>query len=175
MYRKKKIEKEKSVKYERIKKRGEADRLVYYVLHTSFATLIFILIAMRLDFFSLRSDSISYLFSWNYLELIFIIFLWNLICSLFARILGYYLLKTLYWKSTVKNIFELNSKGVNRISFRYVLALFITSVLWTLGALLILTEQLFGEENETFALVLTYVIIKITVFIITKVIVDARS
>lgn len=173
MYRKKKEEQE--IKYQKVKKRGEADRLVYYVLHTSLATLIFILIAMRLSFFSLRSNEISYLFSFDYLELIFIIFLWNIICSFLARIFGYYLLKSLYWRSTVKNIFELNSKGINRISFRYIIALFITSVLWTLGALLILSEQLFGSEDEVFALVLTYVIIKASVFIITKVIVDTRS
>lgn len=172
MFRK---EKEEKVKYEKIKKRGEADRMIYYVLHTSIATLLFILIAMRLDFFSLTSDNISYLFSWDFIELIIIVFVWNIISSLLARILGYFLLKGLYWKSTIKNIFDLNGKGINRLSVRYFLALFITSVLWTLGALVILSEQLFGVEDEVFALVLTYVIIKITVFIITKVIIDTRS
>lgn len=173
MYRK---QKEEKLKYQKIKKRGEADRFIYFIIHTSIATLLFILIAIRLDFFALRSDSISYLFSWEYIELIFIVFLWNIICSILARILGYYLLKFIYLESVTKNIIDLNAKGINRLSVRYFLALFITSVLWTLGALLILSEQLFGDvEDEISALVLTYVIIKVSVFIITKIIIDAKS
>lgn len=166
----------KEEKYHKEKryKRFEGDQLVYYLIHSIIATFIFIYIALQLDFFSLKENTIEYLFTWRFLALIFIVFLWSLVSSMIARIIGYFLLLGIYKHSIPKSFFAINLKGINRLGLRYLLALFITSVLWSLGAITILQDQIF-ENEDIFSLIIMYVVIKFTVFIITKLMIDVKS
>ena len=164
-------------KYQKEKryKRFEGDQLIYYIIHSIIATFIFIFIALQLDFFSLKENTIEYLFTWRFLSLIFIVFLWSLISSLIARVIGYFLLLGIYKHSIPRSFFELNLRGINRLGLRYILAQFIIAILWSIGAMTILQNQIFGTNEDVFTLIIMYVVIKFTIFIITKLMIDVKS
>jgi len=155
--------------------RAKGDLLMYYILHSCLSAILFLTIAIQLDLLGLKQDTITYLFGVEYWSLVLLTFFWSIIASVIGRILAYLFLQGLYWKKATKNVWELNTKGLNKMSFRWFIALFITSILWTIGALTIIQNSLFGNIEDAVSMIFVYVCVKFFVFIITKVIVDAKA
>ena len=156
-------------------KRAKADKLAYYIFHSLFGAILFLTIAIQLDLLSLRQDTITYLFTLEYWSLVVLTFIWSIVASLIARIIAYLFLQGLYWKTVTKNVWELNTKGINKISFRWFIAQFITAIVWTLGALAIIQNSVFGNTDDVVSMIIIYLIVKVLVFITTKLIIDTKT
>lgn len=155
--------------------RAKADRLAYYIFHSSLGAIIFLSLAIQLDLLGLRTDAITYLFTLEYWSLVLLTFFWSIIASVVGRIIAYLFLQGLYWKNATKNFWELNSKGLNKMSFRWFIALFLTAIIWTIGALAIIQNKVFGNTEDIVSMIIIYLTVKFVIFITTKVIVDAKT
>jgi hypothetical protein len=155
--------------------RAKGDLLAYYIFHSLLGAIIFLAIAIQLDLLSLRTDAITYLFTLDYWSIVLLTFFWSIIASVIGRILAYLFLQGLYWKTATKNIWELNTKGINKMSFRWFIALFITALIWTMGVLAIIQYSVFGNTEDVVSMIIVYVSVKFLIFIITKVVIDAKT
>jgi len=155
--------------------RAKGDLLIYYILHSCLSAILFLTLAIQLDLLGLKQDTITYLFGVEYWSLVLLTFFWSIIASVIGRILAYLFLQGLYWKKATKNVWELNTKGLNKMSFRWFIAQFIIAIVWTLGALAIIQNKVFGNTEDIVAMIVIYLIVKFVVFITTKIIVDAKT
>ncbi|MFX1567226.1 MAG: hypothetical protein ACFFCV_02530 [Promethearchaeota archaeon] len=171
--RKKKPKVKSKEKYQKVQGRSEGDQIIYYILHSILGSFLFIMIAIYLDFFRFRGDSIGFLFSIDFILTILAIFIWSIITNFIGRIVAHFILQLLYRRTVPKTFFELNSTGLNRYGIRYLLATLIASIIFTTGMVYILQYKLFGN-SEFLSLIFTYVIIKFFIFIITKMYVQSK-
>ena len=155
-------------------KRSEGDQLFYYILYSMVSMLIFLVVGTQLEYFNLRSNQISFLFTLEFFGIVIIVFLWQLLSNFIARILSYFIIKAVYKHTAIKTIYELNSYGINQIGVRFFLSTFLSSLLWSIGAMVILQNQIFGS-NDLLSLILTYIIVNITLYFFTKIIVRAKA
>jgi hypothetical protein len=61
------------------------------------------------------------------------------------------------------------------MSFRWFIALFITALIWTMGVLAIIQYSVFGNTEDVVSMIIVYVSVKFLIFIITKVVIDAKT
>jgi hypothetical protein len=167
-YNNDKYQKERNVK----SGRAEGDKILYYIFHSLFTALIFILFAIYFDFFILKSEYVTDLFTGSFILSVIYVFIVSIGANMFARVLAFYMIRGIYKHSVVKSIWELNSSGINKIGVRYFVATLITSLLFCLGVVVILSRKIFGTEDEVVAIIVVYLIIKIFVFIGTKILID---
>jgi len=159
-----------------IKNRAEGDKTVYYILHSLFTVLFFIVIGLYFDFFTMKSDLVRDLFTWSFLMAIIYVFIASFLTNMVARVFAYKMVQGIYRKSATKDFWVLNSTGINKIGIRYFFAIFLTSIVFCLGAVFILQEKIFGtEEGEIISFIIIYASLKVVVFITTKIIVDAKA
>lgn len=161
---------EKYVK-QKTSRRSEGDRYVYYIVHTLVSSLLFILIGIKFQFFSIQSGTISDIFTFNFLSVILIIIFVSFVVGMIGRIFAFYFVRGVYKNTATKTFIEMNNKGINRIGMRYVLDVILTSILFSLGVVFIVQQKLFGTTDEIFYLILTYILIRIIVYFITRFIV----
>ena len=165
-----KYQKERSIR------RSEGDRWVYYIFHSFFTALFFIVIAIYFDFFAMKSELVTDLFTWGFFMAIIWVFIVSIGANLVARVFAWFLIRGIYRNTASKNIWELNSTGINKIGIRYIIAIFITSLIFCIGAVVIIQEKIFGTtEDEIVSLIVIYLVIKIFVFITTKVLIGAKG
>lgn len=174
--------KKTNVSYEKYQKkrvvekgRAEGDKWIYYILHSFYAALIFIVVAIYFDYFILKSDFVTDIFTISFLQSIGIVFIVSIAINLFSRVLAYKTLQGIYRKSVTRNFWQLNSTGVNKVGVRYLLAILISSALFCLGAVMILQEKLFSQKDEVTSIILIYISIKVFIFIMTKLLVEVRG
>ena len=159
-----------------IKNRAEGDKTVYYILHSLFTVLFFIVIGMYFDFFTMKSGLVTDLFTWSFFMAIIYVFIASITTNMVARYFAYKMLQGIYRKSATKNFWVLNSTGYNKIGLRYFLATLMTSLIFCVGAVYILQEKIFGTaEGEIISFIIIYASLKIGVFITTKIMVDAKT
>jgi len=153
-------------------KRMEGDNIIYFMIHNSISFVAFFFIAWNLNLFDVGDDSISYLISMEFLRLLLLIFGLSLICSLLiGRILGYGILWIIFnfgLKKKVRTFWHLNTHGMNEINLSYLISTILSSLMFAVGALFVLENKLFGE-NTLFSLIITYILIKIIIYLFTRV------
>jgi len=151
------------------KGRVQGDFITYFALHNLISMLLFFWIAIPLGFFEQKTEVISDIFSLTFLELIVNVFALTLFTGIISRVFGWLLLRfiVVYWrKREMKKFGELN-QGINKISIVYILSIFVSSVLFAIGALTILQYVIFGAES-LITLVATYIILKIGVYLLIR-------
>jgi len=146
--------------------RVSGDAIWYFFLHNSISLFIFFGFILQLGLFDRQSDTITDLLSWSYAELVLTLFGISLLAGLLGRIFGYFILRLIFRKNPIKKIGEFN-QGINKLGFSFLISTMISSVLFSIGATAVLQEAIFNEDT-LFTLIATYVIIKICVFLITR-------
>ncbi|MHA1502436.1 MAG: hypothetical protein ACTSSB_11350 [Candidatus Heimdallarchaeota archaeon] len=147
-------------------RRVQGDSLYYFCFHNLISILLFFLFALNLKLFESQSDEISQILSIGYVQLLFMIFGISLLCGILGRIIAYILLKMVFKNKPIKTFGEFN-QGINKISMSYLLSTFVSAVIFSIGAFAILQNVLFDEES-LFTLMATYIIIKIGVYLATR-------
>ncbi len=169
------------VKYEKYQKakdvkRAEGDKWMYYIFHSFFTVLFFIIVAIRFEFFVVKSELVMDLFISDFFMSIVYVFIVSIALNMTARVFAYIFIQGVYRNTATKNFWILNSQGLNKIGIRYFIATFLTAIIFCTGAVIILQRSIFNtEEGEIVSLIMTYIIIKIFVFITTKLLIGARG
>lgn len=166
------INKEKG--YEEVSRTGKMFDYTYFILHNLISLIIFFWLSQEMNLFDRRTDTITDIFTKEHLNLILIIMAISLISSIFGRLLSYGVLWSVYsisdknnkHKKVIKSFGNVN-RGINKIDFAYFVSMFISSLLYSVGAILILREVLFSDRDSFIFLVLSYFILKsVTEFIV---------
>ncbi len=156
--------------------RAEGDKTVYYILHSFFTVLFFVVIGIYFDFFIIKTTLVVDLFTGDFFMSFIYIFIASIGSNLVARYFAYKMLQGIYKHSATKNFWELNSTGINKIGIRYILATMITSFIFCIGAVVILQEKIFGTtEEDIISFIIIYLSLKIGVYIYTKLTVEAKG
>jgi hypothetical protein len=165
-----KIDKKSQVPKRRKTRRVEGDYLWYFILHNLYSSVFFALIGTILGIFSQQFLILTEIFSLLFLEVLFSVIVLMIVTGLIGRIAAYFTLKIIYrWRDAgaMKTIGEYN-KGINKMtSISYFIAISLSSLVFTLGIFPIIESRLFGEST-TFTVVLTYLFIKIAIFLIVS-------
>lgn len=160
---------QKTETYKKIKEgRSEGDSPIYYAIHNLIGSGFFIFIIFYYDLFNLREITVGDVLTVNFLYSILVLFIISVTTNILGRFLGHPILTLIYRKTVTKTFWELNSTGINKIGLRYFGAIFISSLLFALGAVAIIQNKVF-KENTLESLILTYLIIKIIIYTITKI------
>lgn len=165
----------KEVRVKRSRGRVEGDALYYFFWHNLFSLVIFFAFALNLGLFEHQTETISDLISVEFLSLVLIIFGISLLSGLMGRIMAYLIVR-LYFniarQSETKTFGEFNT-GINKLSFSFLIQTFLSSVIFATGIIFILQSKLF-DSNSIWALLATYIIVKIAVFLLTRLISETK-
>ncbi|MFX1238761.1 MAG: hypothetical protein ACFFAS_18575 [Promethearchaeota archaeon] len=158
-------------------KASRGDSVWFFIIYSIFSALFFFTLG---TVFKTFTDVVSFseMFATDYLILLINIFVLNLISSVLSWILTFFTLKYVkryVFETEMKSYGDL-SKGVNKfplLSLSSIISLLLSSFLFTIGFIAILESSLFGANN-ILSLVLTYLIIKIGVHVITIIIIESK-
>jgi len=157
-------------KKQKKKPRVEGDSVYYFLLHNIISMLVFFAFSYPVGLYNEQTELLSDILSFNFFKSILIIFGLMVLSGVIGRAVAYIIIKlvfNLWLDKTTKKLGELNKGSLNKISFSYFISVFISAVIFAFGALGIVQMKLFG--NTTFySLILTYLLIKIIVFFVTR-------
>jgi len=128
------------------------------------------MITVRMGIFDITNIELSYIITWGFVESVLWIFIISFTVEIVGRFAGYYLIivpaSKYIFKRDCKSFREI-SEGINRFSYKTIISLFITSILFSIGAIWLIHEFIF-EENTFWSLILTYIIFKVGIYLIVK-------
>lgn len=137
--------------------RLSGDAIYYFILHNFISALIF----FTVFYFVVPSE--------NFFDFVTGVIILTLISGIIARIFAFYLIRLIVRRVLKKEMKKFNElyKGINKITFPYLIAVVISSVCFVLG-ILTLFQYLIFREKSFMALILSYMILKIGIFLIVR-------
>jgi len=155
-----------SIGHRSVSKTNKMFDYTYFVLHSIISLLLFFGFSEIMDLFTLQTDTITDIFTKEHLNFVLIIMAVSLISSIGGRIISYVMLWVLYnvgtgkkHKKVVKSFPAVN-RGINKMDFAYLVSTFVSSLLYSVGAIFILKQVLFSDRDSFIFLVLSYLILK---------------
>ncbi|MCP4651530.1 MAG: hypothetical protein GY853_15820 [PVC group bacterium] len=149
--------------------RVEGDAIYYFAIHNLFSAVFFFAFTLGMDIYTQQTEMLSELLSFSFLELILTIFGLLLLSGIIGRFFAFFFLKAMFGiviGREMKKFGELND-GLNKISFSFIIASFVSAILFAVGALSIVQSKIFGQMTF-WTLVFTYVMIKVVVFVLVR-------
>lgn len=156
--------------------RVEGDSLYFFILHNTISMLIFFIIAVPLGLFTREVEMVKDLFSVQFVLFVFIVFALTFISGIMARIIGYifmYYFTKNYLNKQLKTIGQFN-EGINKIGLAYAISLFLSALLFSIGAITIIDSMIFSEQQTIITLIATYMLIKFLIFIFVKLLMNVK-
>jgi len=150
-------------------KRVQGDSVYFFILSNIVSLVVFFILAFNLDIFNSTVVTISDMISFDFGRLLLMIFGLMLVSGIVGRIMAYITIRLIahyYMGRETKKIGEFIS-GINGISFSYFFSTLISAILFAIGGLKVIQEKIFGEVT-IITLIFTYVIVKIIVFLISR-------
>lgn len=169
MYKSEAYKKEKKLVYKK-DKRFNGERIYYFLLHNILSMIMFFSIAYAMDLFDSRAQSFQDVFYISFVELVVYVLAINILTGIVSRFISYvvlYLLIEKWRKKKMKKFGEINI-GIDAIDFNYILSNILGSILFSVGAVIIIQVVVFGEIT-VLSFVLSYLIMKIFVYVLIKV------
>jgi len=156
---------------------SSGDNIWFFILSNTISLFVFFILGYYFDLFT-SMVYISDLISMDFLNLYVKIVCCNIMASLIGWMLGYFTLKILkiYVLHTRMKTFGDLSRGLNKFpltSLAFYISTVISSCLFTIGALELLQRFLFGEIS-IIAMMITYLILKLSVYSLTKMIIESK-
>jgi len=169
MYESEDYKKEKKIRFRGRKGRYNGDRYYYMILHNIISMFLFFWLAISMGLFGKKTQIIQELFRIEFVELFIYVFALTIFTGLIARGISYvilYLLIVKWRKQDMKKIGEINY-GIDAINFNYIISSLLASLLFSIGALVILQDVIFNS-NSIISLFLSYGIMKSGVYLLVK-------
>jgi len=156
--------------------RASGDVLTFFLLHNLFSVFYFFVVTIAMGIYSAQDEIygytwiqlIGYLISSNFWELtIFRVFPICILAGVAGRITAFYGIKAcisyrdrkLKTKRATKKWSEL-TKGINRMGIKFVITSLLTSFIYTVGLITMLSYALFNEAT-LLPLIIAYSVVKI--------------
>ena len=163
--------------------RASGDLLWYFITHNLISVTFFFLFSMSMGVYIEQGkvfgytwiQVLEYVFSKEFLELtVFQIFPLSVVSSILGRITAFYLLRGYYayrdrkskMKRAMKRWSELN-KGINRMGIKFLITALITSFIYSLGIISMLSYAIF-DENTLLPLIVIYTSLKIGTYFFVR-------
>lgn len=156
---------------------GNGDNLWFFILYNIYSLIVFFIFGYSANLF-VSITMISQIFSVEFLNVYLNILFWNIISSIFGWFLALFTLrafKTYVLKKAMKNFHDLNV-GLNKFpitSLAFYISIFISTFCFTIGASTIIENLLFSELS-IITLMISFLLIKIVIYGITKMIIESR-
>ena len=164
------VEKERMIKHRRYDERLEGESLAYFAFHNLISGGLFLFITTASGIWSMRRTSILSIFTSEFVELIFYLFIIYLATGLFGRFSAFFIMKyALKYDGKIMKKFKELNKGMNRLGVVWVLSIFISSVIFSLGIIVLLQDAIYGKDT-VFTLIGTYCMIRFFIWLGFKII-----
>lgn len=156
-------------------KNVKVDQVPYFFLHNVISMVLFFFVAYCLNLFNMISDTIMNLFTDRYLPYYATVLFLMVSMGIISRIITYFLIMNPLNKFLIKrgltkqriiSFIDLND-GINKVSFGYMISSFINAFFFTIGALYIIQVGIL-KSTEFYALILSYILMKLLTFLIMK-------
>jgi len=155
--------------------RASGDLFGYFLLHNLISVWFFFVFTIGLGIYTERDVTFVYFFSSEFWELtIFQIFPISVISSILGRITAFYGVKGCYKymdrnrkvKKPTKRWSEMN-RGINRMGLRFLITALLTSFIYSLGIIILLSYSIFNEAT-LLPLMLIYFSLKVTIYLFVR-------
>lgn len=162
----------KSKEEKRIEKgkteRATGDLLSYFILHNLVSMLMFFMLTIGLGTYVYKEFTLSLMFTEEFWNIVFQVF-WISVCGIiFGRATVFYAIRWYhsYKDRTTKRWSELN-RGINKIGFRLAISVFLSSIAYTMGLVIMLSDAIF-DETKILPLMVVYLGLKIGMYFIVR-------
>lgn len=148
-------------------RRVKGDNVLFFGIQTIFSMLLFVIMFYSFDLRTIQAMSIKSFDYWRMVGVIIMIYIGS---GVVGRVSAYFILRIIYKHKNLKEIkrpLEYN-KGMSRMSIAWLIAIIISAFLLSWGALEFIQQAFFGE-NTFWTLVGAYFILKVGVFILTRI------
>lgn len=169
--------------------RVSGDLLSYFLAHNIISVLFFFVFTIAMGIYARQEDLygfswiqvIGYLISIEFWELtVFQIFPISIISSIIGRITAFYSIKGYYrykdrkqrTRRTTKRWSELN-RGINRMGLKFLITSLITSFIYSIGVITMLSYAIF-DENTLLPLIVVYSVLKIGIHFLVRWLVGSK-
>ena len=164
------VRKELILKQKHNTKNVKVDQVPYFALHNLISMILFFFVAYCLGLFEMVTNTIIDLFADYYLPYYGTVLFLMLFVGIISRVITYFLIMKPFYKHIIKEQMigfgDLN-KGINKVSFGYMISSFINAFFFTIGALYIIQIGVL-KSSEFYALILAYILMKLLTFSIMK-------
>lgn len=167
------------INYAEKSERASGDLLLYFVAHNITSVTFFFIISMLMGIYAIQDkvygytwiQLLGYLISLEFWNLaIFQVFPISIFSSILGRIFVFYAIKGYYKykdrkkrvKRATKRWSELN-RGMNRMGLRFLITALITSFIYSIGMITMLSYAIF-DENALLPLIIVYAGLKILIY-----------
>lgn len=152
------------------KGRFTGDRWYYLILHNTISAFLFFALMISMNLFNQKTQFIREIFTINFVQLFIYVFALNIFTGLIGRAIAYIILYFLIvkWRHrNMKKIGEINY-GIDSINFNYFIGSLLGSLLFSIGAVIILQQVLFSDSS-IYSLIVSYLVMKGGVYLLVKV------
>jgi len=141
---------------------------LYFGLHNLISMFVFFTVAWVLDLYQYQTHSLDDIFTVEFIYLVLEIVGYYVIIGLISRAFAYVVLSNYYDRrdKSYDSFISINS-GYNSFDFVYLLSTIISSILFVINAIGLL-QMLFFRENTLVTLTLSYIILKLIIYIILR-------
>jgi len=150
---------------------ARGDKPLYFFLHNVISMFMFFWLT---EFFKIYPEfSLFNIFSAEFLQKIGLVFVFSLIAGVSGRIITFFFLKKIFFKYIVKGVkvqrWRSLNQGLNRMDGAWIIAMLLSSIAFMIGATILLQALFFpGSENNLLTLMITYLIVKLVILIISR-------
>ena len=141
----------------------EGEHIIYFLLHYTVSTIFFFGFTLKFGIYDITEYTIAYLFTLEFLELIWTLFCISILCFLIGRTIAYVLIWVIFTQfldKTVKNFRDINT-GINKITiYKLIIATILSSFFFAIGLIAILQDTLF-DERTLISLIGVYLLVKL--------------
>ncbi|MFW9874992.1 MAG: hypothetical protein ACFFG0_17940 [Candidatus Thorarchaeota archaeon] len=160
--------KQRGKKKEYTQTKGKAGKEMiwyYFILHNIISLIFFVWFIGGWGLFDRQTTDLITIFSMEHLQFVIIIIGISFISGLLGRFFAYLILYANYkYQKLIPRTYGELDIGVNKIDSAYFISLILSSILFSIGAIFILQEKIFGDNN-VISLILSYFIIKISIML----------
>ena len=149
--------------------RASGDAILYFCFHNAISLIFFFVLTINLDIYSGTDLMIVYVFSRDFWYMALLqVFPVLILSSIIGRLTAFITINLYcnYKERPMKRWSELNN-GINKIGIVFIITALITSIVYSLGLIVLLQNAIFDEET-LITLVASYMGLKLLTFIIIR-------
>ncbi len=140
----------------RHKESTKGDKIIYTIIHNILSLILFFTITFALNLYGEKSSSIGFMFKREFWSMVIQVFGVYIVAGVTARVTSYFIIKYIF--KDIRRFGDLNT-GINKLSITYIITAFFTSIVFSLGIILLIQDVLFVTET-IFTLIISYILAK---------------
>ena len=161
------------------RQKGSSERVVgdsisYFIFHNIISVTLFFVFTLSLRLYGDKNSNIGYILTSDFWLLFLQIFAISLLSGIIARITVFVIMRAYYsWRNKSMKRWGEISTGINKVGLTFLISTLFTALVFCLGLIPILQNRIF-DENTLFTLIVSYLIIKLGIFLIIRLLTETK-